>query len=467
MSNIQQQIHHLFWRAGFGPSIDQINQFSSLREAQDWIWKYSKEIQPIGLQSNSGPGFKGFRDMTKEERQEALKMNRQFLVQLNHEWIKQLASSKAQLREKMTFFWHDHFACKLRSPQIAVQQNNTMREHALGKFGDLLLAVSKDPGMLTFLNNQQNKKAHPNENFARELLELFTLGRGHYSEKDIKEAARAFTGWSVLPGGKFFFRRRQHDYGKKEFLGRKGNFGGEEILNIILEEKQTALFITEKLYRYLVHPEPDMEVVRVWAKKLYESDYHIGQLLRTIFSSAHFYAKRNIGSRIKSPIEYLVGMMRGLDMEFPGHEGPMLIQRSLGQVLFLPPSVAGWPEQRAWIDASSLMMRLRIPQALILSGEMGFRPKESFAGNEDLLKGMDRQMNRRLTAEIAWDKLASLVDGRSGTHIKDRLHSFFIQVNNPKLEPELINQFTRSDAGVADLKMYVMRLLGSPEYQMC
>ena len=200
-------------------------------------------------------------------------------------------------------------------------------------------------------------------------MELFTMGRGNYSENDIKEAARAFTGWGFDVHGEFIKRPFQHDSGNKKFLGKTGNFNGDDVINILLEQKQTARFITEKIYRFFVNEETDSNKVDMLADGFYQSGYSIHILLENIFSSDWFYDKKNVGNKIKSPIELLVGIRRLLPMEFENEEAQLLIQRVLGQLLFYPPNVAGWPGGKNWIDSSSLMFRLNIPYVLANVGD--------------------------------------------------------------------------------------------------
>jgi uncharacterized protein (DUF1800 family) len=232
--------------------------------------------------------------------------------------------------------------------------------------------------MLQFLNNRQNKKEHPNENFAREVMELFTLGRGHYSEDDVKEAARAFTGWSFDEYGDFVSRKKQHDDGVKKFLGRQGNFNGDDILDILLEQKQTAVFITQKIYRYFVSDEQiDERRVKQLASVFFDSNYNTGTLLRAIFTADWFYKDSNAGAKIRSPVELLVGYQRLLPMQFGNEKTIINLQRILGQFLFNPPNVAGWAGGKSWIDSSSLVIRMRLPEAFFASAELNLTAKET------------------------------------------------------------------------------------------
>jgi uncharacterized protein (DUF1800 family) len=202
---------------------------------------------------------------------------------INAEWLSRMANpQESALLERMCLFWHGHFACDIKSGGLAASYLNTIRKHALGRFGDLAKGIAREPAMIRYLNNQQNRKQSPNENFARELLELFTIGRGNYTEQDIKEAARAFTGWSSNFDGTFRFRRFAHDYGSKTFMNRTGKWDGDDIIDIILEQRATAEFLAAKMYRYFVNPGDDPQHIAQIANHLYDSGYHIGETVEFI-----------------------------------------------------------------------------------------------------------------------------------------------------------------------------------------
>uniref|UniRef100_A0AAU6WU10 DUF1800 domain-containing protein n=1 Tax=Chryseobacterium endophyticum TaxID=1854762 RepID=A0AAU6WU10_9FLAO len=227
-----------------------------------------------------------------EKKKEMQKIYRQQVEELNLNFLSKMVTSREQMREKMAFFWHGHFASRVQNPKFNRQILNVIRKNALGNFKDLLFEVSQTPAMLNFLNNQQNKKDHPNENFAREVMELFTMGRGNYTEKDIREAARAFTGWSYDKQGNFAEKVKVHDEGSKTFLGNTGNFTGADVLNMILEQKTTARFITAKIYRFFVNENVDNAIVSDLSEGFYQSGYNIKKLMKTIFSSSWFYDKK-------------------------------------------------------------------------------------------------------------------------------------------------------------------------------
>ena len=262
-----KQIQHLYNRAGFGLSPQE------WQERKNWpIEKAVKELfdkknAPIAVKVSMPDRSKEMGSTAKMERQAR---ERELVRQQNIEWIGRMSNPlENALLERMCLFWHGHFACETKFAYLAAQQVNSIRQHALGNFRGLVLAIAKDPSMIRYLNNQQNRKRKPNENFARELMELFTIGRGNYMEKDIKEAARAFTGWSADQNGEFFFKEKHHDFGEKTFMGNTGNFNGEDIIDLILEKQETAVFITRKIYRYFVNEKMDEQRVTDLAKPFF------------------------------------------------------------------------------------------------------------------------------------------------------------------------------------------------------
>ena len=286
-------------------------------------------------------------------------------------WLEEIFYSPSPLSEKMTLFWHNHFATsmeKVRTLSHMYNQNLLLRKHALGNFSDLLFSISKDAAMLRYLDGNANKKSAPNENFAREVMELFTLGEGHYSEKDIRESARAFTGWNFdRIEGNYIFNRRQHDFGEKTFLGKKGNFKGDDILKILLEQKQTAIFITTKLWKEFVNLEPNQKVIEKWATKFYTSNYDIKTLMRIILTSNEFYSSKN--KLIKSPIEFVIGSLKQFDIEPEVFWPFALSTQRLGQAPFAPPNVKGWIGGKNWINSATLISRKDYLNRLLRLGE--------------------------------------------------------------------------------------------------
>lgn len=475
----QLRLKHLLWRSGFGPAAETWQRWLSLDE-KDW-WptiRKGSAAQPNMLEVTGdtvqgllmGLGEFGRVEGTREEmdqdrRKQARAQSREYLQSLNLVWLEEQVQSRAQLREKMAFFWHGHFAS--RNLNIVFQQAllHVIRTHALGNFGDLLRAVSKSAAMLAFLNNQQNRKASPNENFAREVMELFTIGRGHYTETDVKEAARAFTGWGFNLKGEFVFRRGQHDTGIKTVLGKTGRFDGDAVLDTLLEQRQTARFIARKLYRFLVNETKVPEDrVRELGDRFFDSGYDIGQLLDAIFTNPWFYDAENIGSKIKSPVELWVGLRRMLPLALEDSEAQLLLQRALGQVLFHPPNVAGWPGGRAWIDSTSLLLRLRLPHLIAAKGALDLRPKD----DDDALMGQGRggRLQKRLALEINWKPLLSIFGQQSEGDLLPALARFLWQTPTANLPMSILLDHTDRTSREQFVKTAAIQLMATPEYQL-
>ena len=458
MDNLRQ-IKHLYARAGFGLRFeDRKAGKDSVKRAVKELFKASDTNDPI----NAVQGNTDYTMLVKGDvlaKKQFLEQQKQQEKDLNLAWINKLNTTGAQLGEKMTLFWNNHFACRTNNAVFAQQLNNIQRTHALGNFRDLVLEVSKSPAMLQFLNNQQNHKGHPNENFARELMELFTIGRGNYTEQDIKESARAFTGWGFDKDGVFKMRPFLHDDGQKTFMGKTGNFVGEDIINRLLEQKQTAYFISNKLYKYLVNEVPDAAHVQAMADVFYQANYQIKPLLEYVFTAEWFYEDKNIGNMIKSPVGFIVGLNRQFYISYQRPEVLLEFQRTLGQILFNPPNVAGWPGGRNWIDSSSLMYRLKIPSLLLNGGLIDFTGKTDPEDEAYIATVRNRQtaVNTRVQAQPDWDKfLKDVPKGLSNTDIAQ----FMLE---PKLSPTLQNTAGQP----ADIKTWIIELVSTPEYQLC
>jgi len=484
---IKTRNQHLLWRAGFGPAVEQLPDLSRYSPAEFYralVKASSKKPDYINVADNYLEGLmmgidqvskQEKKELTAEERKKRQQKSREGIRNLNLEWMSEMVNSSAQLREKMAFFWHGHFAC--RNLNIFYQQGllDILRRNALGNFGTLLKEVSRSAAMLFFLNNQQNRKGHPNENFAREVMELFTLGRGNYTETDIKEAARAFTGWSANAQGDFIFRRGQHDYGKKTVLGHTGNFDGDDVLDILLEKKETATYLCRKLYRFFVNENEDKQKVEWLASRFYKNEYDISKLLEDIFTSDWFYDEKNIGANIKSPIELLVGMQRMLPMEMENEAAMLVLQRILGQMLFYPPNVAGWAGGRSWIDSSTLMMRMRIPQLINDEDEMNVKPKDDddqMMGrpDEDLpgrrKTGYAGQRRQQINASLDWKLLLTSLEKVPREKLLNEIKGTLLQVK-PSVNETLFEKYVDASSREAFIKSATLRLMSTPEYQMC
>lgn len=444
-----RKIQHLHQRAGFGlsPTEWTARKSWSVPLAVDHLFQetVAPPLAEPALAGDYRPG-----KMTGKQRAEENKRQRKFVAVMSVDWIARMASPAANpLLEKMALFWHGHFACTVRHGILATRQLNLLRTHALGNFRDLLLGIARDPAMIRFLNNQQNRKGSPNENFARELMELFTIGRGNYSEQDVKEAARAFTGWSSNFKGEFVFRERQHDFGTKTFMGRTGDFDGDDIIDILLERKETAVFIAGKIFRYFVNTEADPERITELANVFRSADYDIATLMLYLFTSDWFYAPQHVGNRIKSPVELLAGMMRQLHVTDLPVRGAVGIQRVLGQQLFNPPNVAGWPGGRAWIDNSTLLTRLNLAGGLLLASDLNLRLPDD-------LERQNRKQLKQFKASVDLAPLRALVDGLEPTSARQPLAEYLL------VPPDPGHQVVSS----AEPDLLTLRLLSTPEYQL-
>jgi hypothetical protein len=275
-------------------------------------------------------------------------------------WANRMLATKRPLEEKMALFWHGHFAvneAKVRDYRKTLGQLELFEKYGTDNFRALLLAIARDPAMLSFLDAGVNVKGSPNENFAREIMELFTMGVGNYSEKDIREGARAFTGWNYTDLT-FVVNKEQHDDGSKTFLGQTGNFDGVDVINIILKQPVTARFISGKIYHYFVRQELDPQVQDKLGAVLRDNDYKIAPLLETIFLSRDFYSSASVGTQIKSPVQLAISTFKKLGLtEVPGVPDFNIATGTLGQRLFSPPTVAGWSEGRSWITPGLLLER--------------------------------------------------------------------------------------------------------------
>jgi len=369
---------HLLNRAGFGGTPDEVAHVAeigaeaALDELLDFPDAPAEEQDEHDVPDLSGiDGFPTtFRKIavllagkTRDEklavRQQLMAGNRQALIATGAWWMKRMAYGPHPFQEKLALFWHGHFTTSARDEQLSLlmwRQNELLRQNAAGNFGTFLHQISRDPAMLDYLNNTQNRKAHPNENYAREVMELFTLGIGNYTETDVKQGARAFTGWSH-DGDVFVFRPFQHDYGIKTFLGYTGNFDGDDVLNIILSKPDCSRFIATEIFKYFVYEDVDDKLSAALGQTLAENQYELRPLFRTIFNSKAFYSKTAIGAQIKNPVQLIVGTVRQLNLMMPPIRPVMGALNQMGQVPFLPPNVRGWPGGRTWINTSTMFVR--------------------------------------------------------------------------------------------------------------
>ncbi len=305
------------------------------------------------------------RELQRQEQE----LQRQRLLELRGWWLQRMVRGPRPLQEKLTLFWHGHFATsfeKVRDAYYMWRQNELFRRLAGGNWLQLLTEAGKDPAMLIWLDQAQSRKQKPNENFAREVMELFALGEGHYTEMDVTEAARALTGWALdRENQKFVYRPRIHDAGEKTIFGKTGNFDGDDLIRMIVEQPQAAVFITGKLWNFFAGEPPSRELNTALAEEFRRGGNNLQSFLKTMFLSEAFYASSLIRSQVKSPVQWLVGSVRMLECDLPPTPVCVNLLRTLGQNLFAPPNVKGWDGGLAWINTNTLLARYNEAEVLV------------------------------------------------------------------------------------------------------
>jgi uncharacterized protein (DUF1800 family) len=440
---------HLLRRAGFGPAPGELDR----RLGEGYEATVQSLLEPGGINDGLGDIDKHIGDIFDFGN----------LDDVRAWWIYRMIHSQRPLVEKMTFFWHGHFATansKVGNPYLMYKQNELFREHALGSFGELLLRVAQDPAMLVWLDGSANRKAHPNENFAREVMELFTFGSGIYTEQDVQEAARAFTGWH-LKDDAFYFNANEHDFGPKTFLGQQGDFDGSDILRILSEHPATAERLTGKLFAFFVYddaapgPETLARLVGVWKS----TKGNVREVLPAMFLSPEFSAERAYRAKIKSPAEYVIGAVRALGGTVAPRYVVSLMAR-MGQDLFNPPTVKGWDGGPAWISTSTLFERFNFAASITTArgpaGTTHVDPGTVFAGV--------RPTTPRQALERAVDHL---LDGTLTDASRQALLDY-LQAPDPQRKDVGKEAMAALDDRVLDEKVRGMLhlLLCTPEYQL-
>ena len=446
----QKEVQHLFNRAGFGLSPQELQSgaFPNRKSALDYLFAYQSNTRPV---APNYPIPVKDENLTRKEKAKRSREQRRIVKLIGVDWVVNMGSATQNtLVERMSLFWHGHFACRTKTAFLAAQQLDTIRKNALGNFRELVLAIAKDPSMIRYLNNQQNRKEKPNENFARELMELFTIGRGNYTEVDVKQAARAFTGWSSNGQGEFYFKEDRHDFGKKTFMGKTGKLDGTDIIDIILKRKETAVFIVTKVYRYFVNEQVNPAHIEDLARVFYDSNYDIKKLMYTLFSSDWFYETKNIGTKIKSPAELTAGMMRQAGLEVNDKKSLYLFQKSLAQELFDPPNVAGWSGGKAWIDNATMLIRTNVPLNVYLTQNKSGKAKG----------------RKRLNATYTFAGLEEMTEGLNEEETIDKLADFLLVVPL-QMQAAVLKKYIFAKNQKEFVEQACVRLMSLPEYQMC
>jgi uncharacterized protein (DUF1800 family) len=384
-----QKAAHLLNRAGFGGTPDEIKAFCELGldkavqtvlDGPDDSTQFPKPAwaQPVNLAQMRDQMMTLTPDEKKEMFQEIQKQYRQDDLDLISWWLNRMRYTPNPFREKMTLFWHGHFATsvqKVRDSYLMWQQNEMLREHAFGNFGLMAKAISRDPAMLIWLDTRVSQKGHPNENFAREVMELFTLGIGNYTENDVQEGARAFTGYRINPQDETFrYAPFQHDDTNKTFLGKTGPFTGDDVIDIILAQPACARFIAKKLWTFYAYEDPDPKLVEALAANFRGTSYEVRPLMNQIFRSAEFYSADSVRTQIKSPVQWVVQTSKVLETPMPRPIVTVNALRQLGQIPFAPPNVKGWDGGRSWITTSTLLYRYNMANFAVGNGLLHIEP---------------------------------------------------------------------------------------------
>lgn len=353
---------HLASRTGIGAEWETIQRFQNLTRQQAINHLLKSRDNSLPRPPGMSPWSRTIGLMNNMRRKKMVKrISRVEGKKLQDWWVTHLLKTRSPFLERMTLFWHNHFPSSIHKTQqvdMLHKQNLLLRKHALGNFGQMLHAVAKDPAMLVYLDGYVSTKEEPNENFSRELLELFTIGIGNYNENDMREAARAFTGWGIDDrSGRFVNRANNHDNGSKTFLGKRGNFKGEDIINILLKHPKTAKRIATKMWHEFISiSRPDQGVIKQWAQVFRGSNYDISTLLNAVLNSPVFWARQHRGALIKSPIELTIGTLRTLPYS-SAHTDLAHNLNIMGQGVFAHPNVKGWDGGTSWISTQSLLRR--------------------------------------------------------------------------------------------------------------
>jgi uncharacterized protein (DUF1800 family) len=379
-------VAHLMVRAGFGADPSEIRKMRALgpEKAVDSLINAPAEnfLPPTWATPDDQDDLRAQvkEAASPDEKQMARKLLREKfgseMKDLTHWWVTRMVNTRSPLIEKMTLFWHGHFATSAQKVRPAYKmwlQNETFRQNALGNFRTLAKAVSRDPAMMIWLDLVQSKKESPNENFGREVMELFTLGEGHYTEFDVREAARAFTGYRINQQEQSFrFADRQFDPGVKTFMGKTGPWDGDQILDIIISQPESARFITAKIWRFFAYDEPDPKLTDALASELRNTRDELRPFMKSLFLSEEFYSPQARNSQIKSPVQFLAQALRTLPLQLPDSNVLEFAFRQMGQVPFFPPNVKGWDGGKSWINTATLTFRYKLAHQLV----EGINPQE-------------------------------------------------------------------------------------------
>ena len=476
------EIEHLA-KIGLDKAVDSFVDYEKVPDSNpQFVWvknfrsdmeEYATEFRKVRMAEQDSSLSDDKRKENAELRQQLNRKRQrntvQELVELRGNWMQRMATGPRPLQEKLVLFWHGHFATsaqKVQSSYFMWRQLEMFREHASGNWLKMLEAVAKDPAMLIWLDQAQSRKEHPNENFAREVMELFALGEGHYTEKDITEAARALTGFTLNRfRGEFEYRPFMHDNGTKTVLGKTGNLDGNDVLEIIASQSQTFRFLSSKLWRFFASDNPDPKVVQALADVFQKNDGNFKPLLRTMFRSQEFYAPDVIRAQVKSPVQWLISSVRWLEREMPPSIVSGQICKSMGQDLLVPPNVKGWDGGLSWITTNNLLTRYN--QAALLVMAENKMTTEGQQGVNRALAQRAAQVARFMHA-VEVDKIVSDSERADKTKLVASLEKRFLQSKMTDKQRNVLVEFldSRGTLDDNDIRHAIRLVMSTPEYQL-
>jgi uncharacterized protein (DUF1800 family) len=474
---------HLLNRAGFGGPPAEIERLVALGPAGAVAHLVDGEGLPEATPDPAwakpdperAERLRAARQASPEERrkiqQAEQKNQRERLIELRAWWLQRMAGGTRPLQEKMTLFWHGHFATsavKVRDAYLMWRQNDVFRRLGLGNWQQLLLEVAKDPAMLIWLDLAQSRKQHPNENFAREVMELFTLGEGHYTERDVTEAARALTGWSYdRMTQSFIVRPMWHDGGAKTIFGRTGNFNGEDFIEMLVAQPQAAWFITGKLWSFFAGQPPAEELGTALASTFRGAGNDFKPFLRAMFLSEEFYAPSVIRNEVKSPVQWLVGSARVLERPLPPPLVCEALTRNLGQDLFLPPNVKGWDGGLSWITTNTLLARYN-EAATLVQGNLAPAAQGRFANRPNASRQLTRRFNPVRVGAVDVRKLFTDEERADIAALIPALERRLLQARLSPEQDKVLRDYLNGEPQLnEEAILHAIRLvMSTPEYQL-
>ncbi len=474
---------HLLNRAGFGGTPAEIEKLAAMKPADAVAYFVEYDSIPTSL---AGPEwakpdpdradkFKAAKNATPEERRQMLREvqrnQREEMMELRNWWLQRMVSGPRPLQEKMTVFWHGHFATsveKVRDPYLMWRQNDLFRRHAMGNWQSILVEVGKDPAMLVWLDQAQSRREHPNENFAREVMELFALGEGHYTEKDVSEAARALTGWSFdRMSQEFIDRPFAHDRGEKTIFGRTGYFNGHDFLEMVATQPQSARFITARLWTFFAGEPPSEELVTALAETFRSHGNNFKPVVQAMLLSEEFYAPSVVRNQVKSPLQWLVGSVRLLERPLPPPLVSYGLMRNLGQELFAPPNVKGWDGGVSWITTNTLLARYN-EAATLVQGDLAPAVAGMFPRNPDAAKQGARRLENARIGSAPVSRLFNEADRQDQDALVQAIQKRMLQGKlKPEQEKALREYLVSKNKMTDEVVRHAVRLvMSTPEYQL-